>query len=758
MKKNLLAVSTSLLFATILFFFLFKPVLQHPNSYLYSKSGDALKSYFNFSYYLKYDNGIKHDGINYPYGDHLQYINSHPLYLQLVKFVDQHITPVADYGVGILNLTMIFSLILAVPFLFLILRHYSLPRWYAAILSVILLLLTPQFDRIHGHFEMVYAFFLPMFWYLLIRFRSGKNPWLWGSLLVAAGLAGGFTSAYYASFYAILIVGVLFVELWNNRRNLGTYWKTGLTLLVLAALPLMVVKGLVSLTDWVSDRPNNPYGFDVYHSTFLSIFLPFTSPLKTLIGTHVNMNFEWEGRAYVGLPASLLAVSIFITAVIQLFSKKKENWRFFVPNNEFKVYLFAAVLVLLFSMCIPFKYGFGFLLDILPPVKQFRALGRFSWIFYYVFTIYAAWFFYRLYRFLKFRKMPVLAGLILVFVLGYWSIDAGTNIQRSTRGLFNPNDKLESSDAEYLARFKEAGVKPEEFQAIFFLPFASTNGDKLLFERGISAFSDAMKCSYHTGLPLVQSFSPRLSFSNSLSSIQMLADPAIEKVRLKDMNEKPLLLVCTKEKMHPEEAWLQSKAQVFWEDKYITLSRLPLSVFRNSHEEWIKQVQSEENNMAGNGNILTDSTKPAFVYQNFEENKGESVFSGKGAFYSRKGENELLNIQLDPSFSAETYELSFWLYVDNRHYDMPKATLIVTREDGQKTDERLNTREVHNVYDLWIRVAKNIELKPGDRVQLKVKGDYVSVDDLLLKPLNSNIEIKVSDEFKLFNNFPFTQH
>ncbi|HPF51167.1 MAG TPA: hypothetical protein PK335_06305 [Draconibacterium sp.] len=755
MKKNLLSISISLLFTVIVFFFLFKPVFQHPNSILYSKGGDALKSYFNFSYFLKYDHGIKHDGINYPYGDHLQYINSHPLYVQLIKVVDKYIYPVADYGVGILNLTMIFSLILAVPFLFLILRHYSLPRWYAGILSVILMLLTPQFDRIHGHFEMVYAFFLPMFWYLLIRFRSGKKPWLWGSLLVTAGLVGGFTSAYYASFYAIFIFGVLFTELWNNRKNLGSYWRTGLTLLVLAAIPLLVVKGLVSLTDWVHDRPNNPYGFDVYHATFLSIFLPFTSPLKSLIEPWVNMNFQWEGRAYVGLPASLLAVSILITGIINLFSKNRKNWKLFTPQKRFMVYLIAAFLILLFSMCFPFKYGFDWLLNLLPPVKQFRALGRFTWIFYYVFTIYAAWFFYRLYRLLKMKKLPVAAIILLVFVLAYWSIDAGTNIKRSTRGLFNNNDKFESSDAEYLARFQKAGVKPEEFQAIFFLPFASTCGDKLLFEHSLNGFSDAMKCSYHTGLPLVQSFSPRLSFSQALSSIQMLSSPAIEKVRLEDMNDKPLLLVCAKEKLNEREKWLQDQAEVFWEDKYITLSRLPLSVFTNSHKNWEDHVESQIDSLTTYGDIATNAPIESIIFNGFEDGKAISVFSGNGSFYSRKGQQVLLDQKLGNDLKPGKYELSFWLYVDSRKYDMPKAEAKLFDAAGKQIFyNQLNTRQVYDTYNGWIRVVQELELNGDETVQLLINGDYISVDNLLVKPVDADV-LESTSTMQLFNNYPF---
>jgi hypothetical protein len=219
MKKNLYAITTSLTISALILFFLFKPAFQTPDSVLFSKHEDGLKNYFNFSYYLKYDKGIRHDGINYPYGDHLQYINSHPLYVQIIKFVDAKIYPVSRYGVFILNLIMVISLILAIPFLFLILRKFALPRWYAALMAVILLFLSPQFQRIHGHFEMVYAFFIPMYWYFLIRWREGKKRWLWSLLLIAGGLVGGFTSAYYASFYAILLLGVLFVELWMHKKT-----------------------------------------------------------------------------------------------------------------------------------------------------------------------------------------------------------------------------------------------------------------------------------------------------------------------------------------------------------------------------------------------------------------------------------------------------------------------------------------------------------------------------------------------------------
>lgn len=743
-----------MLVATLVLFATLKPVFQHPNSILFSKGGDAQKSYFNFAYYLKYDDGIKHDGINYPYGDHLQYINSHPLYVQVIKFVDANIYPLANHGVAILNLTMLLLLVLALPFIFLILRHYSLPRWYAAIVSLILLFLTPQFDRIHGHFEMVYAVFLPMYWYFLIRWREGTKRWLWSTLLITGALIGGFTSAYYAAFFTIMLFGVLFVELWNNRKNLKTYQNTAIYLFLIAVLPLLLVKGLVSATDWISDRPNNPYGFYVYHANFLSIFLPFGSQLKGVIGNHINMDFQWEGRAYVGLPATLLVVSMFITGFYNLFSKKKSSWKIFKPTRKIEVFFYASILILLFSMCIPFKYGFDWLLTLLPPVKQFRALGRFTWVFYYVFTVYTAWFFYRLFRLLKMKKVPVVATLLMIFVLSYWSIDAAVNIKRSTCGLLNNNDKFEADDSEYLARFKTAGVNPDEFQAIFFLPFASTCGDKLLFEHSLNGFSDAMKCSYHTGLPLIQSFSPRLSYSQALSSIQMLGNPALKKTRLQDINEKPILLVSTKEKLNDSEKWLQSKAEVFWEDKYVKLAKLPLSVFHDSYSEWRESVSEIIPGLQKMGNVSASVDANSIIFNGFEEETGKIIFSGNGAFYSRKGETVLLDKKLDNNQKGK-YELSFWLYVDSRIYDMPKATVKLFDPLGKQVFyKRLNSRQVHDVYSGWIRVSETIELKADHTLQLLIKGDYTSVDNLLIRPANSNVLIKSAD-MELFNNYPY---
>lgn len=752
MKKNLSAILLLVSVTAIIVFGIFKPVLQHPNQYLFSHGGDAVKSYFNFSYHLKYGEGIKYKGINYPYGEHLQYINSHPLHLAVFKAVTK-IFPVEKFGVGILNLSMILSLILAAPFLFLILRKYKLPVWYSFIVALIILFLSPQLDRIKGHFEMVYLFFIPMFWYLLLRFREGKKPWLWGSLLVLSGLVGGFTSAYYVAFYSIFVISVFLADLWKNRKALKKYIKPGITLIIMAVLPLMIVRGLVSATDWANDRPYNPWGFYVFHANVFSVFLPSNPSITALFGKWMNLKYEWEGRAYVGLPATLVALTLVFTFVYSLVTRKKSI--LVSSNSDLANYLTGATLVLLFSMCIPFKWGFGFILELLPPIKQFRALGRFSWIFYYVFTVYTAWLIYQFYLMLKEKGFAKFSILLLIFLLGTWSLDAAINAKRSFHGIFLSNDKLESSDVKYLHKLQEANINIDDYQAIFFLPYANTSGDKFLFENGMNAFAEAMKCSYHTELPLIESFSPRLPFSNALSSVQLLADSTIRKTRLDDMNSLPILLVMTDEKLTPQEQWMKDHSQILLTEKHVSLAKLDLNILKESHQSWLNFADSTKTRLIGNETMKADTSLEEIYSLNFDKFQSENVFHGTGALFQRRNKVEVFNENFfDKGFSGK-YDLSFWMFFDTRIYDMPQSKLYISNSEGKIVQTiRLNNRQIHNVYGNWARVQQDFEISEGMTYKLEINGKYITIDDLLIKPAGCNVLQVYEDGTEQFNNFP----
>jgi len=754
MKKNTIALMAVTVTGALILLALFGRVIVHPDSYLFSSSGDAVKSYYNFSYYLKYDSGMDHNGINYPYGEHLQYMNSHPLYLQIVRFVDRHIVPVSDHGVGILNLSMILSLLLAIPFIFLILRKFSMPRWYAAVVSLIILFLSPQVDRLGGHFEMVYAFFIPLYWYLLIRWHEASSKVVWSLLLLLTALTGGFTSAYYAAFLAVFTLALLLVRLWKYRKNLRVYLPEGLHLLLIALLPLLIVRGTASLTDWVNDRPDNPWGFFIFHANVFSIFLPSNSLLQRVTADVLPIRYTWEGRAYVGFPAALLALSFAGTMLILLAGGKRIRWGSFFPDKKLNLYLAASLLVLLFSMCIPFKWGLGFLTELVPPLKQFRCLGRFAWIFYYVFTVFTATYLYALYRLFRRKGYGAQALTVLLLALSFWGLESASRIQGSTRHLFNRNDLFHAGDPDPTAILSESGTSADEFQAIFFLPFANTCGDKLRFERGLDALTEAMSCSYKTGIPIVQSFAPRISLSQAMSSIQLLADSCIYKRRVDDMNQKPLLLVVGPQELNHQESGLLHRATPLWSGERYYLARLPVQAFNQGFKSWMDLADSLADSLAGTGIFCSGGNPEQLIYRDFETLSADRAFTGSGSRYRRRGSMELLNEKLEERFPEQEVEFSFWLYVDHRIDNMPTPELLQWDESNTLVSrEKLDSREVHNVDGMWVRIGKRLAPGPGIRYQLKVSGKYITVDDFLVKPAGMRVFVRHSNGDQLLDNF-----
>ena len=84
---KLLLVTVTLL----LLFLLFGNILIEPNSYLFGAGGDGLKSYYVTSYYVKYDQGLKFTGMNYPYGEHVVFSGNQPMTAAVLRWVEQNL-------------------------------------------------------------------------------------------------------------------------------------------------------------------------------------------------------------------------------------------------------------------------------------------------------------------------------------------------------------------------------------------------------------------------------------------------------------------------------------------------------------------------------------------------------------------------------------------------------------------------------------------------------------------------------------------
>ena len=549
--------------------------LMHPNGFLLSNTGDGLKNYFLFGYYLKWDVGLSVTGLNYPYGEHLLFTDSHPLYAGLLNLIDNHLISLSANAVAFINLAIVGGIVLGVICIYQILRHYHLPSWYAGIVAICVAFLSPQIDRIHGHLSLSYIFAIPLFWWLLLKAEESRHL-KWYMLMLGIGFVMGGTHLYYVGMYSAFLGAYLLVKLFFSDGRFKDFLWDHKELIACLIIPLAGFQIFAALTDQVTDRPVAPYGFYAYYATFGSVFLPHFSSLTQFISALFQPRIIWEGRAFVGTIPLVFSAFIFIMALASIRTKVHLLQRL----APFRIVLIAASLVLIYAMCLPFRWGLQFITDLIPALEQFRALGRFAWVFYYVINVVTAYYLYSFYQWMLKRFGQLMSMTMLAFCLLVWAADAGAFFLGHTHDLMQPNTVMENNSGSYLARFELSKVTLSDFQGIMTLPMLSIRTDKMVFDRDFRAYQKAMQCAWHTGIPIIQASTSRPSFSQSFSNIQLVAHSWITKTRIQDMDERPLLLISPKHiPLTPQEQRLVDDATVFWQDDQIKMSRLPLSAF-----------------------------------------------------------------------------------------------------------------------------------------------------------------------------------
>ena len=424
-----------LLLGSLLLFRVFGPLLTQPNHHLFVVGEDALKNYYTPAYYVKYDQGLHFSGMNYPFGEHVVFTDNQPLLSLALNFVDDHLFPVAHLVPGILNLLMIGSILLCMVLVFRLLLRYGLPAWYAIPAAMLITTLSPQIHRIEGHYALAYAFFIPLIWNLLIKAHAGKRRWLGYGLLLATISLFGFLHAYYVLMGAVF--SMAYLGLGALLGPTQGRWKKLALALIAGLVPVLVFQGFLGMTDAVGDRPDSPYGFFLYRAYLQGIFLPVEGPLWEAWHRlfHTVKRPEGEAWAYTGLVCATVFVFTLAKWGKLLFRKYLHPRKLLLPAlpGDMQTAFWAGVLVLLFAMAFPFTLLPESLIEGLGPLRQFRSLGRFAWVFYYVFGVYSAFYLYLIFRRMRQRGLLVFARWMLVLALLIWGTEAALFLQTKTK-------------------------------------------------------------------------------------------------------------------------------------------------------------------------------------------------------------------------------------------------------------------------------------------------------------------------------------
>lgn len=660
----LLIVSTSFLW------YMYQEVILHPNAFLFNDSGDAIKNYFTYAAQSKAETWIQSSIMNYPYGETLFYLDCHPLLTWILQGLDSVFPGITYYSIGIIHILMILSLFLSAVILYLIFSKLHINRWWAVIGAFGIMVMSPQVFRMTGHLALSYTVFIPLTWYLTIRFSKSQNKLLW-SVLICVNISFWYLIHAYLGMIAVSFVAMqLFAEMFifkTREFNIDRKW---IHFSIQVLIPALFFWSLVTLTDHHIGRTTNPWGFFTNNANLQTVFLPHHGILHRWLDPIINFdNQNWEGRGYIGLTSTLIFI-LLLTGWIQKKRKKSTDLTilFEQVGNQFilRKALFASFVLLLFSMAFPFNLGFQFLLDWIPVIKKFRGNGRFAWVFYYVMTVATVFALHYIYYYVRISRLPHFLIKLMAVLLLFLFIGEGWSYHQDVTRQYGrlPNTFTPVHLPSYYQDGLEA-MDSSQFQAILPLPYYHKGSENFAVEGTDKTYRTSMTMAYHTQLPIWGSYATHTSIPEAKNSLQTLSPDFYDKAIQKDITSgKDVVIVYSKDPLNRYEQEILEKGERFFTHDQYELYRLPVNrIFESSANEKIDSFQRrfEEGRIYKMDEFYSTDSTSCFLHEGFDDSPTLYHVSGKGAYKGELGDRKaLLTVPAGILNQNKIYNLSFW--------------------------------------------------------------------------------------------------
>lgn len=741
------------LVAFIVLFCFYSAVILAPNDFLFAPTGDGIKNYYAFIYHAQYDSSFNDfSGMNYPYYEHIVYTDAHPLLSYLIGQLS-----LANYAVGILNLFMLISFPIGAVFLYKILAHYRVNVWFAIAAAICIAFLSPQIFRMGGHLSLSYVFAIPIMWWLLIKCVTGKR-WVWSVITSIYLIAFFFTHPYLGMILVFFSVFFWLIRMILIREG---RWSNLGHICLQAAIPIIGFQLYVNWTDTHIDRLSNPAGFFDLYASWRSLLVPHHGPL------HIDSEFfnaaigNWESWSYIGFSTILFLG--FIGAHSWLRRKSIDFRGIF--KNELILFLLAAYIILLFSFCFPLKYSWlRWITDLIGPLKQFRVLGRFTWIFYYVITVSAVVGVYKIYLIRQNKRILYLLSFGLLFSVAEFipaHVDMAKSITQSSNSF-----KIEEvqPDLQEAIQFVNLG----DYDAILFLPFEHMSSENIMILGAGQANFDAFLMSYHTQLPLMNSMTSRMSLSEAIRFNTYFSPGFIEKELTYDLpKDAKIALVKNKDLLKI------SELRMIWESELIFENETYL-IFNFDQEKWnsperfntIVEREKLANIDLGKG-WRSDTTDVWFYYESFDTCKNDlpqsEILGGSSAYSDLKNSWNILVSFENGELLPGDYVVRFWYYL---LVDRPDIEAVVEAKyesgDSAKWIAQCDVKQATVIVENWCLVEMEFTVEQEmELVNFLIAGNgnkqRFVVDEFLLQKQGERAlfkeEQKGNESYIIYNNY-----
>jgi hypothetical protein len=744
---------TLLLLILICFIFLvilYGKIIFNPNQYIFYPDGDAVKTSYYFASHIKNDDSYLFvNSINYPSGEHIIYPDFQPIFVTAIKLLSEVFPVLSNYSIGILNWIMVMSFVIGVIFFYLIFVEFKLPPLYAAAGAFCIILLSPQIFRLLGHLGMAYSCFFPVSWYMIIKFFNSGKSIKWTLWLLLNNLFWLFVHPYLGIFaLSFLLLSWIFHIISGLRTQLRNP-RNYLNILVQVFLPIIIFRLLVVLTDVYPDKTQDPWGLLSFFSTPNTIFIPTHPPLRPIIDKLVNVGRQtWEAWAYVGFPSTVLFISLLLLIIIKVLRKDYYSITDYFPKS-INIYLLSAFSLLIYSMGFPYILKIEFINKILHPLIHFRVLGRFAWIFYYVFVSYCILIFYIIFQKLKSKKLSWI-GLAIIFSALILYFFEGLAFHKAVApSLTRQLNFFKKSNLDSLYIKAMASFNPSDYQAILPLPFYHNGSDNFEVNGTQKSKNISFIISYYEDLPICGAASMRTSISRSKNIIQLLSPSFYRKDIFYDLPDKrPFLITYSKEPLSVYQSSLLKKSKLIHENDDFSLYELPFdSIFYFDVTEAFKEFELKKESLFCRNNFYVSDTTDFLYYDNFDTLNSNIRLRGPGSYKGyRKNYNIIAHFDTGYFKPGIEYSVSIWFY--NKGVSRVQSDFIVQETDTCNIlhwNYKTRFMECEVINGDWSLGELNFLVSSSkSKLDIIIKGserakDSIYVDDLLIRAANNQV-------------------
>lgn len=727
-----------LLISTALILYYYGSLLIHPQSFLFNGSGDGLKNYYTYVWYIQNNAfSTEFSGMNYPYGEHMLYTDCHPLPAFLLKILSCVHPSFAENCIGILNVALLISPVFTALILYRIFRNLQIDQPLATASAVGLMMLSPQTFRLTGHLALSYSFCIPISIYLIQKYLQNLTSRKHLIFLFFNTLFWFTIHAYLGMMALILTAGIGLIMLFHKEQRI-----LGIKLISIGSLAFIAFYFFLILTDKHVGRTNNPWGIYELHASFTSIFLPKRGPIADLIkNAFPSIDPPIEGISYIGI------ISLF-TSIVLLFKFIYHRIKFRNIKNQdiddpslISNLMWIGLFCLLFSMLFPFWWKLEKFLEYFQFIKQFRAIGRFAWIFYFIIGIVST---YKIQQYID-RKAPsklvsrFLIPLIFLSVPIWESQDYHLEIQKNANKYKNIFDFQQlPNDIQNTIK----SVNTEKYQAIIPVPYYYIGSDNYGKTANDSIYKLSKTLSFHLKKPIMASFLSRTSVSDSKKLMQITGLGLYPKPLINDItDQRPFLLIVNKTSVTNEELKIVERAKPLFTAASFSLFELSKKeLFHDDRMEAWNNAKNQTENLSNANEI---------VYENFEGESFGGILS-KSAKQIEGGIYSILHsIEKGRFEKDQEYILTMWMNNAGANYGQDQLSgycFIEKNYNNEKTwiTGTISPNQSTNIFGDWSFVEIHFwGQEPEASYDIMFKRDgYVNhpieIDHLLIRPANKD--------------------